>query len=171
MGMNTAARMRAIAMTGPDTSSIALRAASWGERPVFDVVLHRLYHNDCIIDDKPDRKNKSEKRQGINGEAKHGKDHEGSYQGDGNRQQRNERRSPALEKDVDDDDDQDQGFEQSLVDFMNALADGERCIEGDGVVEGPQESGLSPRSSFSGRRLAWSRALLPGVRSRARPEL
>ena len=71
-----------------------------------------------------------------------GKDDEGSNQRNRNREQRDQRGSPALEEDVDHDDDQDQSFTQGLVDFVDAGADRQRRVERDDVVQALREPAL-----------------------------
>ena len=98
-------------------------------------MFYRLHDDDGIIDDQSNRQDHTQKRQGIDGESKHGKDHEGRDQRDRNGEQRNERGPQALEKDVDDDNDQEQRFSQCLVDFVDAGADRECRIERGDVVQ------------------------------------
>ena len=70
-GMNTAESTSAIAMTGPDTSCIALMVASRGEQPVLDVVLDRLDHDDRVVDHEADREHEPEQRERVDREAEH----------------------------------------------------------------------------------------------------
>jgi len=51
LGRNTAARTSAIAITGPETSSIAFWVASWATA-LFNVVFHCLDHHDGIVHDE-----------------------------------------------------------------------------------------------------------------------
>ena len=75
----------------------------------------------------------SDKR--VDGKSEHGKDDEGADQRDRNRQQRDQRGPPALQEDEDHENDQDQRFDQGLVDFVDAGADGQRGVERDDVVQ------------------------------------
>ena len=112
------------------------------------MVFDRLHDDDGIIDDQSNRKDHTQERQSIDGEPEHGKDDEGCDQRDRNGEQRNQRRSQALEENVDDDDDQDQSFYQRLVDFVDARADGKRRVERRDVVQTLGEPALSPPPSF-----------------------
>ena len=75
-GTNTAVRMSAMAMTGPDTSSIALMVASFGLHAVLDVVHHRLHDDDRIVDDDADGEHQAEQRQHVDREAEQREEHE-----------------------------------------------------------------------------------------------
>ena len=44
---------------------------------MLDVVFNGFHNNDGVIDDQSNQKNEPEKRQGVNGEAEHGKDGNG----------------------------------------------------------------------------------------------
>ena len=114
VGTNTAARMSAIATTGPETSSIALRRRVPRRQPFLDVVLDRLDHDDGIVDDETDRQHQPEERQSVDREAQQRKDGERSDQRHRHGQQRNQRRPPALQKDEDDEDHQGERLEERL---------------------------------------------------------
>ena len=69
-GMNTADSTRPIAITGPDTCSIAWMVASRGAMPVLDVVLDRLDDDDGVIDDDADGQHQAEQRQVVQAESR-----------------------------------------------------------------------------------------------------
>src|SRR5262249_33911858 len=92
VGTNTATRMRAMATTGPDTSSIALRARPGGPKPRLDVVLHRLHHHDGVVDHETDGQHQAEERQRVNREAQEREHRKGADQGHRHRQQRDQGR-------------------------------------------------------------------------------
>src|SRR5262249_3191911 len=68
-------------------------------------------------------------------EAEDRKDHKRSDQRDRYGQKWDERRTPALQEDVNDDDHQDDGDDQRLDDLLDALGDGARRIQCDLVVD------------------------------------
>ncbi len=76
VGINTAARISAMATTGPDTSSIAFCAASCGVMPRFDVVLHGFHHDDGVVDHQSNGQHQSEERERVDGEAENREDDE-----------------------------------------------------------------------------------------------
>ena len=104
-------------------------------QPLLHVVLHRLHHHDGVVHDEADGQHEAEERQGVDGEAEQGEEHEGTHQGDGHREQRDEGRPEALEEDEDDDHHQDQGLEEGVEDFRDALAHRQGGVEGNHVVE------------------------------------
>ena len=141
VGMKTAARMRAMAITGPVTSSIACRAASWGVIPSFNMVLDRLHHDDRIVHHQADGQHQAKEREGVDGKSEQGKDNEGSDQRNRDRQQRNERGSPALQKNEHHDDDQHQSFEDGVFDLLDARGDGECGVQRDHIVQALRGTG------------------------------
>jgi hypothetical protein len=58
-----------MATTGPETSLSAFSVASSGFNALFDVVLHRLDHNDRVVHYDADGQHQSEQRHGVDGES------------------------------------------------------------------------------------------------------
>ena len=87
---------------------------------------------------KSDREHQSEQRQRVDRKPEKRKNHERADERNRNRQQRNQRRAPALQEKKYDDDDEDQGFTESLDDFLHSLGDGKRGIERDLRNPGPE---------------------------------
>ena len=58
-----------MAITGPDTSSMAFSAASLRRQPFFDVVLHGLHHDDGVVHHQADGQHQAEQRERVDGEA------------------------------------------------------------------------------------------------------
>ena len=87
VGMNTAARMSAIATTGPDTCSMAFKRGVAGREPLLDVVLDGLHHHDGVVHDEADGEHEAEERQRVDGEAEQREDHERADQRHRHRQQ------------------------------------------------------------------------------------
>ena len=61
--------MIAMATTGPETSSIAFKVASFGRHAFPDMVFNRLDHHDGVIHHQADGQDQAEKRQRVNGKA------------------------------------------------------------------------------------------------------
>ena len=133
--MKTAARMSAIATTGPETSSMALRAASLRRHALFDVVLDGFDDDDGVVHDEADGEHEAKERKRIDGEAEQREDDERADEGDRHGEQGNESGAPALQKDVDDEDDEGERFEQRVDDLFHARGDGASGIEADLIVE------------------------------------
>ena len=74
VGMKTDARINAIAITGVETSSIALQRGVVRRQAFVDVTLHRFHDDDRVVDDEPDREHEAEERQRVDGEAEEGKE-------------------------------------------------------------------------------------------------
>ena len=69
-----------------------------GREAVLDVVLHDLDHHDGVVHHQADGQHQAEQREGVDGEAKEREQGERADQRDRHRQQRNERRAPALQE-------------------------------------------------------------------------
>ena len=69
-------------MTGPETSSIALRVASFGDKPFFNMMFHRLDHDDRIVDHQADGQHQPEERQGVDRETEQREKDERADEGD-----------------------------------------------------------------------------------------
>ena len=98
-GMNTALSTRPTAITGPETSSMALNRRRARRKPMLDVMLDRLDDDDRVVDDDADGQHQAEQREIVQAEADHGH-HGGERADDGHRHgdQRNDRRPPALQE-------------------------------------------------------------------------
>ena len=59
-GRNTDISTRVMPMTGPNSSSIALIAASWARHAALDVAGHALDDHDRVVDDDADRQHDAE---------------------------------------------------------------------------------------------------------------
>ena len=104
-------------------------------QPLLDVRLDGLDHNDGIIHHQTDGQHHAEKRQGIDGKSQHREERKGADEGNRNGDERNEGRPPTLKENKHHNDDEHHGLEQGLDDFLNAVGDGERGVEGDRVLE------------------------------------
>ena len=110
--------------------------------PFFDVVFHRLHHDDRIVDDEADREDEAEERQRVDRETEQREHREGANQRHRYGQHRDERRAPVLEEEKYDEDDEHQGFREGLHDVLDAFGHRQRGIERVGVVEIGREPGV-----------------------------
>ena len=92
-------------------------------------------NDDGVIHHQADGEHETEERERVHRETEHREQREGADQRNRDREQRNERRSPPLQEDEDDEDDQQQRLDQGVLDFLHALRDGERGIQGNDVIE------------------------------------
>ena len=167
--MNTAARISAMPMTGPDTSSIALQRRVPRAHPFFDVMLHRLDDDDRIVDDQADREHEAEERQRVDREAEQREDGERADQRHRHGEHRDQRRAPVLQEQEDDDDDEHHRFDERLQDLLDAFGDRQRRVERVGVVEIRREPAAAARSSALRTPSATASAFEPGAWKTATP--
>ena len=111
-GTNTAQSTSATAITGPVTSSMALRVASRGAQPLLEPALHVLDHHDRVVDHDPDRQHQAEQRDVVQAEAERGHDREGADDGDRHGDQRDQDGPPVLQEHEHHDRHQHDGLEQ-----------------------------------------------------------
>ena len=151
-----------MAITGPETSSIARIVASRGREPVLDVVLDRLDDHDRVVDHDPDRQHQAEERQVIEAEPERG--HDGERADDRHRHgdQRDHRRPPVLQEQQHHDRHQDDRVAQGLEDLADRFADERRGVVADLVVSRLAGSPFSSSSIFALTMSAVSRALASG---------
>src|SRR4029453_3693382 len=140
VGRNTAVRISAIAITGPDTSDIALSVASFGESPcsmwcstastttiasstTMPIASTRA-SSEIVLIEKPNSGNSTKGPTSETATASSGAGGQGDRGG-----------PPALEEDEDHEDHEHDRFDQRVQDLGDALADRERGVERDGVVE------------------------------------
>jgi hypothetical protein len=102
VGTKTAERIRAMAMTGPETSSIALSGRVVRRQALLDVVLDRLDHDDGVIHDQADGQHQAKERERIDRKAEHREERERADERDRHGDERNQRGAPALQEDEDD---------------------------------------------------------------------
>ena len=140
VGMNTAARMSAIATTGPDTSSIALSVASRGDMPSSMWCSTASTTTMASSTTRPMASTRPKSESVLTENPNSGKEHERADERDRHGQQRDQRRPPALQEDEDDEDDQEQRLPERVGDLAHALGDGLRRVERHRVVQVLRES-------------------------------
>ena len=140
VGRKTAARISAIAITGPETSDIAFSVASRGERPcsmwcstastttiassTTMPIARTSARSEMVLIEKPNNGKKANVPISETGTAK----------------QRDQRGAEALQEEEHDEDDEGDRLAERHEDLADALRDGERRIERDVVLEIAREA-------------------------------
>ena len=91
----------------------------WREVLFLHDALYVFYHHDGVVDHYTYGKHQSEQSKHIQREAEDKHKSECTDKRDGDGHQRDEGSTPALQREVHHEDNQDEGFKQSLVYFMN----------------------------------------------------
>ena len=78
VGRKTAASTRAMATTGPATSSIACERRLLGRHALLDVALHRLDHDDGVVHHQADGHHHPHQGNGVDGKAEEREKGEGA---------------------------------------------------------------------------------------------
>ncbi len=124
---------------------------------MFDMVLHRLDHDNGVIDDQADGKDHPEEGEGVDGKAEQREEREGSHQRHRHRQERDERGPPPLEEDEDHQDDQYQRLEEGMLDLVDPLGDRQGGVQRHRVLKVRRKALASAPPSVS-----WRRWPIPG---------
>ena len=135
--------------TGPESSSIAFNAASFGRHALFDVAFHAFDHDDGVVHHQTDRQHQTKERKRVDGKTEHREKHERADQRDRHGEQRNQRGAPALQEDVDHQDYEREGDQQRYDDFLHAFRDRARGIQRDDVIQVFREALLHLRHQVS----------------------
>ena len=93
------------------------------------MVLDILDDDDRIIDNKTDRKHHRKERQCIDGEIQQNERAECSDEGHRHGKQRDERRTPALQKEEDDEHDEQQRFNEGMHNLLDGRIDVVRTVK------------------------------------------
>src|ERR1700722_3737075 len=119
------------------------------------MALHTFHDDDCVIDHQTNRKHQTKERKRVNGKTKQREEYESADQGNRYSQQRNQRGAPALKKQKNNNDDQNQRDHKGLNDFLDALRYRKRRVERNGEVHVLGESlfHLRHQRLDSGRRV------------------
>jgi hypothetical protein len=104
-------------------------------QPELDVPLHVLHHHDGVVDDDADGEDEAEERERVEREAERQHDGERADQRHRHGDERNDRRAPRLQEHHHDDHDQQDGLEQRHDDGADRLADEERRVVDDAVLD------------------------------------
>ena len=123
VGRKTAARISAMATTGPATSSIAFKRGFLWRQAFLDMMFDRFDDDDGVVHHQADGQHQAEERKGVDGKTEQRKNRECADQRHRHRQQRNERRPPALQENKHDEHDQHQRFPKGLANFADAFGD------------------------------------------------
>ena len=95
----------------------------------FEIDLHGLDHHNAIIDHKTDSQNNAQKRDDIDRKSEQREEDKRTDQRYGHSNQRDQRRAPILDKEIDDNDDQHQSQQQSVENLAYARFDTRRGID------------------------------------------
>ncbi len=101
--------------------------------PGIQALLHRLHHDDRIVDHDPDGKHQPEQGQGVDGKAQRRERSKGTDERNRYHQDRDQRRTPALQEQEDDEHDQHEGYEQRLDHLFQGFGDERRRAVRNGV--------------------------------------
>ena len=123
VGTNTAISTSEIATTAVPTSSMVRCAAGRGSKPVGDIALDVLDHDDGVVDHDADGQHQAEQGQHVEREAEGVEHGEGADQRHRDGHDRHDRGAPGLQEDEDDDDDQHHRLEDRLVDLVDRFRD------------------------------------------------
>ncbi len=102
--------------------------------PGLDVAFDVFNDDDCVIHNDTDRQHQTEKAECIDREAKHVHDRECTDDGYRNGNQRDDRSTPCLQEQDDDENDERDGFEQRVDDLLDRGANELRRIIDDLVL-------------------------------------
>ena len=100
---------------------------------MLNMMFHRFDHDDRIVYNQADSQHESEQRKRIDGKTKEWEYDERANEGDRHGQQRDQRRPPALQENVDNKNNQDNGFEECVLDFLQSLGNCQGCVQRDVV--------------------------------------
>ena len=142
LGRKTAESTRAMAMTGPETSSMAFFVASLGGRPFSMWCSTASTTTMASSTTRADGQHQTHEGNGVDGESEQGEESKRGDQGNGHGKGRDERGPESLEEDEDDDDHQDHRLVEGLQDLFDPLADGEGGVEGNLIVQVGREGEL-----------------------------
>ncbi len=109
--------------------------------PFVDVMLDRFDHDDGVVDDETDGQHQAEERKSVDGESEHWEQNEGADERDGHGQQRNQGGAPALQEDIDDQNDQQQRNAERDHNLVDTCRDSFGGIERNAVVNAFGEGG------------------------------
>ena len=96
------------------------------------MMLDRLHHDDGVVDHEADGQHHGEQGQRVDGKPEHDESAERADQRHRHRQHRNQRRPPALQEDIHNDEHQHQRFKEGFGHFLQRGAD-EAGIVDDGI--------------------------------------
>ena len=92
-------------------------------------------HDDGVVHHEADGEDHSEKGEGIDRKAQHRENGEGADERDGDGDEGDEGGAPALQENEDHRNDEHHRLEEGLDDFLDAVGDGQRGVQRDGVFE------------------------------------
>ena len=121
-GRNTMTGVMVEKTSGRLISWIALRTAADPRLSRFAMHRNVLHHHDRVVDDQPDRRRQTAQGHQVKALAGDAEKENGHRDGDRDDQAGDQRRSPVVEKEEQDDTGEHQADENSVADAENALA-------------------------------------------------
>jgi hypothetical protein len=150
-------------MIGPNSSSIALIAASWPAHAALDIVRGALDHHDRVVDDDADRQHDREQRREVNGEAERPHGGESANDGDRHGRRRHQHGAPVLQEHQDHDQHQHRRLDQRAIDLVDRGVDEFRGVEGDLILDARREALSTAPSILAETSCLTASAFAPGV--------
>lgn len=102
---------------------------------VLDFVFDGFDDDDGVVDEEADGQDHGEQRQGVDGEIEDLEAGKGPQQRNRNGDERNQRRPAALEEEVNDEGDQQQGFDEGCNNFVDRRRNEGRAIVDDFIIQ------------------------------------
>src|SRR6267143_2042727 len=124
VGTNTAARIRAMPITGPETSSFAFKEASLGESPCSMLCSTASTTTMASSTIKPIASTKPNRENGKSADQRHR-----------HSQKRNQSSPPSLKKDKHHENDENDGFNDGVINLDNAFSHRKSRIESHSIVK------------------------------------
>ncbi|EXI75602.1 MAG: hypothetical protein AW07_00913 [Candidatus Accumulibacter sp. SK-11] len=118
------------------------RRRTWRQTLLAHDALDVLEDDDGVVDDDADRQHHAEEGQRVDRVAEEVDAGEGAEQRHRHRGERNDRRPPALQEEIDDEEDEQHRLGQRLQNFLDRHADEARRVVGNGVAESLGEAWL-----------------------------
>ena len=100
-----------------------------------DVDLRGFHDDDRVVHDQSDRQHQPQQRDDVDRESHEREEHEGADERHGNRHERNDRRAPVLNEEVDDQDHQHEGDDERAEYILDAGLDAGRRIHDRGAAD------------------------------------
>ncbi len=132
-----------------------------GRSSLLDLCFDSFDHDDCVVHDQAHRQHQAQQRKCVDREADRREEHESAHKRDRDREHRDQRRAPVLQKDEDHQDHQADCLQQCLHDLAGALGHGDGRVQSQtdfhvGRKVARELGHLGLRQSRSGERIgAW----------------
>src|SRR6267143_7263482 len=102
---------------------------------MFDVVLNCLHYNDGIVHNQADSKHQAKQGKCVNGKTEYREYGKSADQRHWHSQQRNQSSPPSLKKDKHHENDENDGFNEGVINLDNAFSHRKSRIESHSIVK------------------------------------